>query len=272
MLLILCGVFYIAWSVIEGWVISNMDLGRGSPSTDAGSVIVGVTLYLLPVALPVLALGVLLSGPWKLPMWLSCAFGAAFVAFAGSFLWPVTTPVTGNIRITMLNEDRTPLADLHAQETWGVYGYDDKGGTDARITDAAGTVRFPPHVAQGSLGMRLVRNIQAYAFSEPTQAWGPMAGINISLPPGYWFPATSQTDETNYHHPSFPLPTQHPSSDSPLFYCHIYNNDPLHPVASIAGHPSGIANGEDIVVQLRPATADETRTIDKYNGRQTTSD
>lgn len=265
MLLILAGLHYIAWVIVVGLAVSGMDFGHGRPSTDTGSVVIRGALVALRFAFPILAFGVLLAGRWKLPKCLSYTLGVGFMAFVGLFFWPVITRVTGNTRVTVLNEDGTPLAGLHAAEGWGMAGFNDRGGSDVRTTDTAGTVHFPPREARGSAGMHLLRNIRVYAFGyvfDPMVS-GPFAEILISLPPGYWLPATGETPEENLDHPYFPRPTRHPGEPPWLPY-YIANHDAYHAGATIHGRASGIANDEDIVLKVRPAIADETLTIDRF--------
>lgn len=271
-LLIVSGVLYMAYIVVLGFAVSQMNFGHRPPPTDAGITIFGGMLYSLPFALPLVTLGVLLSRPKELPKWLTYTLGAGFVVFAGSFVWPLKSHVTGNINVTILNGDETPMPGLKAEESWGIHGYTDKGGTEARTTDALGNIHFPPREARSSVGMRLVQDIFAYLAGSPSRDLGPGANINITLPPGYWFPAKSETAEVNYHHPYFTKPAHHPIADPPLLYYGIYNGDSSHPVIRIAGRASGIANDEDILLQVRPATSEETRILDNYNRRQPTSD
>jgi hypothetical protein len=227
-------------------------------------------MFPIVVVTPVIfAVGLFLCGPWRFRKWHAYLGIIVLIAFLAACLWPVTTHVTGNTRIQLLKEDGTPLVGLRVEETWQVSGYFDERGTEVKTTDAHGTVHFPPRVAKGSVGMRLLRRGWAFVFDESTEQWEPTLFIEIDLPPGYWLPAAKQ-DMEHLVHPYFPRPSQRdPSADPSLLSYDIGNMDPLHPHAWIQGRATGIADDQEIVLKMRPANAVETRIIDEENRRAT---
>lgn len=272
MLVWIVGLLYLVWGVLMAQFHSSWWGWGSQPSGEELAMRFRKHIFPVAVVTPIIfAVGLLLYGPWKFKRWHAYFGITVLTAFLVSCLWPVTTHVTGNTRITLVREDGTPFAGLRAKQEWGMGGYFDRGGTDVRVTDANGTVHFPPRVAKGSVGMRLLRRAWAFVFVESTERWEPGIFIEIDLPQGYWIPdlPLSQLNSNYLDLTYFPRPPHHdPLADPPLLYYQIDNLDPLHSHTWIMGRASGIAGDEDIVLKVRPTTPAETQTIDQDMARQ----
>jgi hypothetical protein len=221
------------------------------------------------VAAVIFSVGVLLCGPWKLKKWHAYPVVLILIAFVSACLWPVTTHVSGNTQVKLLTENGVPLVGLRVEEEWGGPEPTDRGGISVKITDANGSVHFPPRVTKGRVGLRLVRRGWAFVFNESIKHWEPGLSIKIHLPPGYWLPAGQKVDKGSLDHPYFPRPSHHdPMADPPLLHYGISNSDPLHPHAWVQGRGSGIADDENIELKIRPANESETNAIDGNRSRQ----
>lgn len=236
----------------------------------------GFLALMLPVLLlgsPTFALGRLLWSSWKPGKWISRFGITALAATLGSFLWPVRTRVTADTRIRVVREDGMPFVGLRAEQEWGMYGYYDRGGTDIGTTDATGTVHFPPRYAKGSVGLRLLRRLALFAFYKLDVRSGPIAGVQIGLPVGYWLPAEWSPAKSKEEANSSSSYGGN-SLSSPIFgnrlheYFYIYNIGMHHPGAYIGGNEGGFMDDSEIKLALRPANSFEEKVIRQQEERE----
>ncbi len=267
-LVCILGLIYLVWGYVHALFLSASWGWGTQPSSAEQSV--RFQNHMLPIVVVstlIIVMGAFLCAPWKFKKWHAYVGLSLLIAVFTSFLWPVTTHVTGNTQIQLLREDGTPLVGLRAEQKWSLRGYSDKWGTEVKTSDANGTVHFPSRVMKKSVGMHLLYRGWDFAFDESSEARGPFLFINIDLPAGYWLPAGKQ-DMDRLSRPFFPSPTQHDQfAFPPLLYFGIENLDALHSNAWVQGRATGIAGDEKIVLIVRPASTVEARIIDDENKR-----
>jgi len=174
----------------------------------------------------------------------------------------------------MLREDGTPMTSLQTRQDWVVYGWGSIRGKAAATTDSTGTVVFPPRRSIGFIGVRLFNRAGAFVTqcshmlvfgnfgSGGTERWGPMAFIDVDLPPGNWMPATRKPASKNEDQLVSPYfndinIVKVDSEFTPRRWASIHNDDPLHATASIRGNAFGFIGDTEVVLRLRKATAEE---------------
>ena len=258
-------VIYFVWGSWAGLFLGSW---RGTGSA-------GFLSYLFPVLLlSSLAFGAgrLLWSSWKPGKWISRLGIIALAAILGSFLWPVRTRVTADTRIRLAREDGMPFVGLRAEQEWGMYGYYDRGGIDVGTTDATGTVYFPPRYAKGSVGLRLLRRLAISAFYKLDVRSGPIAGVQIDLPSGYWLPAewspAKSKEEANSSSSYGGNKLDFPIFGTLHEYIYIYNTGMHHPGAYIGGNEGGFMDDAVINLTLRPANSFEEKVIRQQEERE----
>ena len=235
----------------------------------------GFLALMLPVLLlgsPTFALGRLSWSSWKPGKWISRVGITTLAAIVGSFLWPVRTRVTADTRIRVVRDDGKPFVGLRATQEWGMYGYYDRGGTAAGTTDKTGIVHFPARYAKGSIGLRLLRRLAIFAFYKLDVRSGPIAGVEIDLPPGYWLPPewspAKSHEEANSSSSYGGNSLSRPIFGSPHEYFYIYNTGMHHPGAYIGGKEGGFMDDREIRLTLRPANSFEEKVIRRHEDRE----
>jgi hypothetical protein len=200
-------------------------------------------------------------------------------ALAVISLIPISTPVSGSTKITILKENDAPMPGLAIRQTWGVYGWGGFRGEASATTDSTGSVIFPPRRTISFFGPRMFNRAGAFITqcsailvfgnfgSAYVERWGPIVGIDIDLPagvwqPAAWKPATQITDDIV----SVNL------SDGPDRFIYIRNRDPLHPVAYISGNARAFIGSKEVILRLRKATPEEDALIRKEVARKNAFD
>ncbi|HEY0946855.1 MAG TPA: hypothetical protein VGD81_16360 [Opitutaceae bacterium] len=178
------------------------------------------------------------------------------IAVVGVLFWPVVTPVAGEIRIQLLDQQGEPMVGRQVHQHWSVYGFDDIGGTRVDRTDGSGIVELPRCTALGFLGLRRLRFVMA-ARTTSADMWIPIVHIDIDLPPGRWVPLDQMTAEFEEARLSLGRP----------WVASVWNSNPVHPKIRISGYLKEFPGNSSLVIRLRLATASESKAIGDYYRR-----
>ena len=187
---------------------------------------------------------------------------------AGLAFCPIISRVSGEVVITVVSDSSGPFVAVPVRQTWGVYGWGGFGGSDTRVTNESGEVRFPPRYVIGFLGLRAVRRANAFLTqcgsilvfghfgSEFTDRWGPIVGHELWLPPGIWLPATWDVAEDPAHDVLSPI-----LNGGLHRYIYLHNVDLHKPTAYIGGDQLGFLYDAKITLRLRSATVEEEERV-----------